>query len=53
MQGRTALHVAAVHGHVDAVRLLLDSGASVFTRSTGVSHTSASVQGFKVVSACV
>lgn len=41
MQGRTALYFAAGHGHVDALRLLLDSGASVFAKNTGVSHISA------------
>jgi len=31
--GRTALHLAAVEGHLDAVRLLVDRGANIYART--------------------
>ena len=30
--GRTALHYAAMYGHIDVMRLLLDKGADVHSR---------------------
>lgn len=35
------MYLAAVRGHVDALRILLDSGASVSTKSIKVGHISA------------
>lgn len=34
VNGETALHIASVYGHVDAVRLLLESGAAIGSRGS-------------------
>jgi ankyrin repeat protein len=33
--GRTALHLTAIHCHIDAAKLLLDKGAKVDSKATG------------------
>jgi ankyrin repeat protein len=59
--GMTALHAAAWRGHIDMVRLLLDSGAHVQLRDTmfgnsplesarhGVKHSRKSLEEFEAI----